>query len=91
MNWKAVLRGAYNYAVVNEEIEKIAKERRAICDKCSYNSGGLVPLCNKCGCVLAWKTRNLAESCPYKPPKWQAIKGVTQDEANQIDEIIDNE
>lgn len=69
--FKEIKEGYQNLAFRNEEIEKLAKERRSICNSCEYNSenkGGLfnesIPHCTLCGCILSAKVRSRDSECP---------------------------
>jgi hypothetical protein len=61
---KAIASGVKNTLIKNEEIEKQAQERLAICKACEYYNGS----CRYCGCVVAFKIRQDIEKCPLK--KW---------------------
>ena len=47
--------------------ESVKAERLAICSTCKWN-GGI--RCQKCGCVLALKTKMNNARCPLPEPKW---------------------
>lgn len=44
----------------NEEYQR----RLDICNNCPHHSGGRVPICNLCGCLLKMKARLIAFDCP---------------------------
>lgn len=61
---KAITTGVINTLIKNEEVEKLAQERLAICKTCQYYNGS----CKYCGCVVAFKIRQNIEKCPLG--KW---------------------
>lgn len=80
--WKAkgqILEGIKNNIFKNEHVEEIAKERWAICEKCSLvdKEGdkclvpGTGPCCGSCGCSMGLKLRALGSDCPEG--KWDAV------------------
>jgi len=89
-NRRVILEGLKNSILIREEIEKIASERKAICDVCPHNdpigttciAPGTQPCCKLCGCCLHFKQRALSASCDDK--RWGAI-------LSQEDEDILNE
>jgi len=60
-----IFNGWKNVVFPNEEVEKVAKKRAAICAQCEYN---VKSRCKKCGCPLVAKTRAMQSDCPLK--KW---------------------
>ena len=60
-----IFNGWKNVVFPNEEVERTAKVRAAICAQCEYN---VKSRCKKCGCPLVAKTRSMQSSCPLK--KW---------------------
>jgi hypothetical protein len=62
-------------AIVNADPvpDDVLAHRRATCEGCNQNTGGVLPLCRWCDCVLRAKTKLARESCPlglwaaYKP------------------------
>lgn len=85
--------GWKNLVVPEEElkpyIEKVAKGRLDICNKCPHHSKNVAQPslstqirfddhCTLCGCTLSAKTRSLLSECPDVPKRWGAA-------------IIDNE
>ncbi len=60
-----IFNGWKNVVFPNEEVEKVAKTRAAICAQCEYN---VKSRCKKCGCPLVAKTRSMQSDCPLK--KW---------------------
>lgn len=76
-------------AELKELIEKTAKERLEICEKCTYHSevrsrklGYKIRRpdvhCTHCGCTLSAKTRCLSCSCPIK--LWEAVLSEEEDD-----------
>jgi len=60
-----IFNGWKNVVFPNEEVERTAKVRAAICSQCEYN---VKSRCKKCGCPLIAKTRSMDSDCPLK--KW---------------------
>lgn len=60
-----IIEGWKNVVFPNEEVERIAKNRAAICFICPNNVNGK---CNKCGCNLSAKIRSPKSKCPDN--KW---------------------
>lgn len=68
-----ILRGIYNTAIRQSDVEKIAKERMNECEKCPHlKKSSFGPRCGKCGCLLKLKTRSIKSECPEK--RWLAIQ-----------------
>jgi hypothetical protein len=96
-NLKNILTGAYNSIFIQEEIEKVAKEREKICSDCEWQSENSKlrgyktfrpdVYCTDCKCNIHMKTRVLSEQCPMK--KWLAE--VTDEEDDKIQEMLKNE
>tara|TARA_R100000951_G_scaffold66458_2_gene56199 strand:+ start:816 stop:1133 length:318 start_codon:yes stop_codon:yes gene_type:complete len=61
-----IFNGWKNVVFPNDEVERIAKVRAAVCAQCEYN---VKSRCQKCGCPLVAKTRSLQSDCPLK--KWK--------------------
>ena len=49
------------------ESDRVADQRRAICETCEFN---LLNFCKKCGCALALKILVMESRCPDQPPRW---------------------
>lgn len=96
-DFKGIIEGAWNSIFVKAKIEEIANERGAICNVCSHNSVNKkdqkfvnpLPHCTLCGCNLHMKTRSLAQVCPDKPPRWEAV--VDQKQEDEIDQKMREE
>ena len=80
--WKnggQILEGIKHKIFKKEHVEIVAKERLAICKKCSLfdTKGdkclvpGTQPCCGSCGCSMDLKIRSLSSECPEG--KWDAI------------------
>ena len=67
-NRNKILEGIKNNVFKTEHVEAVAAERMTICSRCQFKG---VTSCEQCGCVLEFKTRALADSCPID--KWKAI------------------
>lgn len=78
---KQIAEGWKNVLIKDEDVEKMAKEREAICNVCIYQSENAKVLsayktirpdihCTKCGCPLLGKVRSPQTECPIK--KWLA-------------------
>lgn len=103
LNFKEIFEGWRNKIIPPEDlkdaIEKVAGERRSICDTCPSQSenakkNGYKTIrfdvhCTECGCPLAAKTRSLSSSCPLG--KWPAV--TTEAERAEIEKsiLIDDE
>lgn len=87
IDFKGLMEGVKNSVFINQEVEKVAAERIAICRACPLNSknvkniGRLDEYCTDCGCNLHFKTRCLSCSCPKD--KWVAILSDKEDEELQ--------
>lgn len=97
-NKHLILEGAINKIQAKEEIVKLAKERKAICNTCPFNSANMNPEYHKgsmridehcvlCGCNLQLKTYSLHSQCADNPPKWGAV--MSQEDSNEIKDFID--
>lgn len=78
MKLKTIISGFTNLVFKKESIEIIAKERKAICDKCIISNYGKSRLCKKtlggCGCVLSAKRRVVDDELEYCPiSKWDGV------------------
>lgn len=80
MDVKTILSGWKNYLDKSEVVEKVAKERAAICAACPFAKQGKLltfvkdtlsevqgAYCEKCGCPLSAKIRS-SDICPNS--KW---------------------
>jgi len=96
MNIKHILEGIKNSIFVNEEVEKIAQARHAICNACPRSSANKNnPMfapgqyysekrpdehCSVCACNIHAKNRSLHTACPEE--RWSAV--ATTQEAAKI-------
>lgn len=92
--WKnrtQILEGIKNSIFKSEDVEKIAAQRRAICEQCplidheGFNCElpGTHPCCGECGCSLHLKTRSLSSECPHpEGSRWKAL--LTMDEEDEL-------
>ena len=87
INVKHILEGIVNTIQAKEEVEKIAAERRAICDSCKHKSTLIHPHCNICGCNLTLKTHSLHASCPIN--KWLAV--ATEEESEEVEKKLEED
>jgi hypothetical protein len=73
------MEGVKNSIIRDAFVEKVAEERRKICDDCirkddegkSCVMPGTQPCCNLCGCSLSFKIRSLSSDCPDL--RWHAV------------------
>lgn len=78
-NRKQIMEGVKNSIIRDAFVEKVAEERRKICDDCIRKDDegkscvvpGTQPCCNLCGCSLSFKTRSLSSDCPDL--RWHAV------------------
>lgn len=94
---KGILEGVKNSVFIQEEVERVAAERIAICRACPFNSevaraNGASILrkdehCLNCGCNLHLKTRALSAQCPLDPPKWASL--ATNEEQAELLDLLD--
>jgi hypothetical protein len=78
-NRKQIMEGVKNSIIRDAFVEKVAEERRKICDDCirkddegkSCVMPGTQPCCNLCGCSLSFKIRSLSSDCPDL--RWHAV------------------
>lgn len=75
---REILNGIYNYFFRSEKVEKLAAERKKICDGCMFNSTVMKTMdpdytsirtdehCIECQCNLSLKQRSTKSSCPNK-------------------------
>ena len=78
VDFKGILKGAWNSIFIKEQVEKVATERMEICKVCPHNSDkkkltGYKSFrpdfhCTLCGCDLHLKTRCMSCECPVS--KW---------------------
>lgn len=101
-NVKHILEGITNSIFVKEEVEKIANQRKEICNVCPKNSensdkeffdpGKYYSTkrpdvhCTSCACNLHAKLRSLHTSCPIE--KWTAV--ATLQESAKIAAVTDD-
>jgi hypothetical protein len=65
MNIKEIVEGWKNVIIHDDEVEKIASTRKAICDTCPNKVIQLgMECCSLCHCPLVAKTRSLDSVCP---------------------------
>lgn len=91
-NYKLILQGVYYSIFKSQYVEKIAKERKAICEACPFIdrigtecfAAGTQPCCGKCGCSLHFKQHSLSSSCgDEENPRWKAVMSDEQAEKYQ--------
>ena len=78
-NRKQIMEGVKNSIIRDAFVEKVAEERRKICDDCIRKDDegkscvvpGTQPCCNLCGCSLSFKIRSLSSDCPDL--RWHAV------------------
>jgi len=97
---EGVLEGSIKSIFLEEAVEKVADERKAICTSCEWNTtqGKMVNAskCRACGCWLKLKTRVMHEQCGLAklnkigivsyPLKWDAV--LDEKDEDKMDEII---
>lgn len=64
--------GFYNSLIRSDDVEKIAKVRMDICEKCPHIVRKPLTRCGKCSCLLSMKTRSIKSQCPIK--SWMEIR-----------------
>lgn len=76
-----IAEGFKNYVFENEQIERIAEQRAAICAACpkvkKYSLYKFIGQygCSVCKCAVAAKVRSLEEQCPHPDgARWEAVK-----------------
>jgi len=80
INKRLIIQGVWNSIFKKSYVERVAKERMAICKKCDEFDvtgehcafTGTQPCCAECGCSLEYKTRSLSSACPYL--YWRALE-----------------
>jgi len=97
---EGVIEGSIKSVFLEEAVEKVADERKAICLNCEWNStpGKMVNAskCKACGCWLKLKTRVMHENCGLDrlnkaakanhPLKWEAV--LTEQDEDKLDELV---
>lgn len=71
-----IIRGWFRLIFPTDKIEKLSKERMAICNSCEFIDrkgskcavSGTQPCCGECGCPLKSATRSKDYTCPKN--KW---------------------
>lgn len=79
--------GLKNSIFKKEDIEKVALQRKAICETCDYidRTGsscevpGTQPCCSLCGCCLHLKLRSLSSVCDDN--RWPALMDAEKEDA----------
>jgi hypothetical protein len=87
-NRKQIMEGVKNSIIRDAFVEKVAEERRKICDSCIRKDDegtscvvpGTQPCCNLCGCSLSFKLRSLSSECPDL--RWHAV--LTEEEEDKL-------
>ena len=91
-NYKQILQGIYYSVFKSQYVEKIAKERKAICEVCPFIdrkgtecfAPGTQPCCGKCGCSLHFKQHSLASACgDVSNPRWWPV--MTEEKAKKYE------
>lgn len=69
MKLKEIAEGWKNVLIEDLEVEKIADDRKAVCDSCNEKISLLgIGCCGMCHCPLLAKQRSVESSCPLN--KW---------------------
>jgi hypothetical protein len=93
-----IIEGWRNHLIPPEElkeaINRVSKERLAICKTCPSNSlnkipGAILEYCTECSCPLIAKTKCLHCSCPLTPTKWGPV--VSEEHSLQVITKIDDD
>ena len=77
---KHIAQGFKNYIFEDEQVERIAKERTAICAACphitKYEFYRLIGHygCSLCTCAISTLVRSLDHACEDNPKRWEAVK-----------------
>lgn len=90
-NRKQIMEGVKNSIIRDAFVEKVAEERRKICDGCirkddegkSCVMPGTQPCCNLCGCSLSFKTRSLSSDCPDL--RWHAV--ISEEDEDKLNSL----
>lgn len=84
--YQAIAQGWKNYIFKSDTVEELAKTRAKICSECphidtEYPFKNMLPdksikiiegtACSLCGCPLSAKLRQVLQSCPDTPKRWQ--------------------
>ncbi len=89
VNKKLIIQGIWNTLFRTNYVEKVVKERKAICEACPFidREGskrimpGTQPCCGKCGCSLNFKQHSLSSSCgDVANPRWWPVMTEKQEE-----------
>lgn len=95
MDISKIIEGWRNHLIppakLKKEIERVSKERLAICEKCGYHSKFHKTFrpdahCTQCLCTLSAKTKCLSCSCELPEPKWGAV--ASQEVDDEIQQAI---
>jgi hypothetical protein len=92
--WKSkwqIIDGIWYSIFRKQYVEKISKERMAICNVCPFidRSGesclapGTQPCCSKCGCSLSFKSRSLSSACG-DPENTRWFQVMTEEKENEF-------
>lgn len=90
-NRKQIMEGVKNSIIRDAFVEKVAAERREICNGCirkddegkSCVMPGTQPCCNLCGCSLSFKTRSLSSDCPDL--RWHAV--ISEEDEDKLNSL----
>lgn len=90
-NRKQIMEGIKNSIIRDAFVEKVADERRKICDGCirkddegkSCVMPGTQPCCNLCGCSLGVKMRALSAECPDL--RWHAV--ISEEDEDKLNSL----
>jgi hypothetical protein len=90
-NRKQIMEGLKNSIIRDAFVEKVAAERREICDGCIRKDDegttcvmkGTQPCCNLCGCSLSFKTRSLSSECPDL--RWYAV--ISEEDEDKLNSL----
>jgi len=75
MKPKDIINGWKNWLFTDDEVEKIAADRLAICNTCPEKDSMLnLEVCRLCHCPLVAKTRSIKSECPKG--LWQTPKSI---------------
>lgn len=78
MSLKTIIEGYSNLISATDEVKKVARQRKNICDACPLSEFGKSRFCKiskgGCGCYLPAKRAALSEECPQQ--KWLAHEPV---------------
>jgi hypothetical protein len=90
-NRKQIMEGVKNSIIRDAFVEKVAEERRKICDDCIRKDDegkscvvpGTQPCCNLCGCSLGVKLRALSAECPDL--RWHAV--ISEEDEDKLNSL----